>query len=62
MTDQKKAERRWKRIGRRFNRAFKKAERLSEKQKDLIAVMQTAYDELHRINEELERYDQEDEP
>lgn len=57
-----KLKRRWKRANRRFNRAFARGQRLSEKQKKVIAVMEAANAELHRINEELDGYDQEDEP
>ena len=52
-----KLKRRWKRANRRFNRAKAMAQRLSKWQEKLIAVMQTANDELHRINEELDQYD-----
>ena len=58
----RKLKRRWKRANRRFNRAFARGQRLSEKQKTVIAVMEEANAELHRINEELDGYDQEDEP
>lgn len=49
----RKQKRRWKHADRKFNRAFKRGERLSEKQKALIAVMEEANNELHRINKEL---------
>lgn len=49
---------RWKRADRMFNRALKRGERLSEKQKELIAVMEEAINELHRINEELHNKDE----
>ena len=49
----RKQKRRWKRADKKFNRAFKKGERLSERQKALIAVMEKANNELHRLNEEL---------
>lgn len=49
----RKQKRRWKRADRKFNRAFKRGERLSEKQKALIAVMEEACNQLHRNNEEL---------
>ena len=54
----RKQKRRWKRADRKFNRAFKRGERLSEKQKALIAVMKEATNELHRINEELRNKDE----
>jgi len=54
----RKQKRRWKRADRKFNRAFKRSERLSEKQKALIAVMEEATNELHRINEELHNKDE----
>ena len=54
----KRQKRMWKRANRRFNKAFAKAQRLSEKQRVLIDVMQTANDELHCINEELKQDDQ----
>lgn len=38
----RKQKRRWKRADRKFNSALKKGERLSEKQKALIAVMEDA--------------------
>ena len=44
---------RWKRANRMFDRALKRGERLSEKQKAMIAVMEKANNELHRLNEEL---------
>lgn len=58
----RKLKRRWKRVNRRFNRAFARGQRLSEKQKAVIAAMESANAELHKINEELGVYDQEDEP
>lgn len=54
----RKQKRRWKRADRKFTRAFKRGERLSEKQKALIAVMEEANNELHRINEELRNKDE----
>ena len=54
----RKQKRRWKRADRKFNRAFKRGERLYEKQKALIAVMEEATNELHRINEELRNKDE----
>ena len=58
----RKQKRRWKRANRRFNRAFARGQRLSEKQKAVIAAMESANAELHKINEELGVYGQEDEP
>ena len=49
-----KLKRRWKRASRRFNRAFARGQRLSEKQKTVIAVMEAANAELHRIIREIE--------
>lgn len=54
----RKQKRRWKRADRMFNRAWERGERLSEKQKKLIAVMEEAINELHRINEELRDKDE----
>lgn len=54
----RKQKRRWKCADRMFNRAFKRAERFSEKQKALIAVMEEANNKLHRINEELHNKDE----
>lgn len=54
----RKQKRRWKHADRKFNRALKRGERLSEKQKALIAVMEEANNELHRINEELRNKDE----
>ena len=54
----RKQKHRWKRADRKFNRALKRGERLSEKQKAMIAVMEAANNELHRLNEELRNKDE----
>ena len=54
----RKQKRMWKRADRKFNRALKRGDLLSEKQKALIAVMEEANNELHRINEELRNKDE----
>ena len=54
----RKQKRRWKHADIKFNRALKRGKRLSEKQKALIAVMEEANNELHRINEELRNIDE----
>ena len=50
----RRQKRRWKRANKRFNRAFARGQRLSEKQKAMIAVMEAANAELHRITNEIE--------
>lgn len=50
----RRQKRRWKRANKRFNRAFARGQRLSEKQKAMIAIMEAANAELHRITNEIE--------
>lgn len=50
----RRQKRRWKRANKKFKRAFVRGQRLSEKQKAVIAAMEAANAELHRINNEIE--------